>query len=104
MTELADDELNQVVMCIGHNRGWEEAASALAARPLHLQTSHAALLRAEAATWADAMREGVAWTCMGLVTPEVGLEALPPISAGGPPRGFEPSQNGTPEQGPPAPA
>merc|ERR1711976_488328 len=34
----------RTIMCMGHNKGWEEAASSFAGEPIELQTCNAALL------------------------------------------------------------
>ena len=73
--ELAKDDLNSTIMCIGHNRGWEEAASAFAHSPVQLQTANAALLQSRAGSWHDALESDEAWELVGLVTPEAGLTA-----------------------------
>jgi hypothetical protein len=77
ITEIADDDCDHVVMCVGHNRGWEEAASSFAGRHVSLQTSCTALLRTEAPTWHAAMDAEQRWVCVGVVRPEQGLQKLP---------------------------
>ncbi|KAL2475794.1 Phosphoglycerate mutase family protein [Abeliophyllum distichum] len=42
------------VMCMGHNRGWEEAASALSGASIELKTCNAALLEATGKSWEEA--------------------------------------------------
>lgn len=73
INELAKDDLNSTIMCIGHNRGWEEAATALAQRPVKLQTANAALLQSRAGSWQEALSSEEPWEYVGLVTPEAGL-------------------------------
>jgi hypothetical protein len=73
VAELAKEDLNRTIMCVGHNRGWEEAASAFVHAPLHLQTANAALMQTEADTWEEAVREDVQWRLVGLVTAGEGL-------------------------------
>ncbi|KAF9679299.1 hypothetical protein SADUNF_Sadunf06G0000500 [Salix dunnii] len=41
------------VMCMGHNRGWEEAASMLSGASIELNTCNAALLEAAGKSWAE---------------------------------------------------
>lgn len=64
----------QTVMCVGHNRGWEEAASEFAGHSVELKTANAAVLEgAEAAlsdSWTEALRAGVVWALRGVLTPE----------------------------------
>lgn len=36
---------------MGHNKGWEEAASMLSGSPIRLQTCNAALLEARGKSW-----------------------------------------------------
>jgi hypothetical protein len=73
--ELAADDLNATVMCVGHNRGWEEAASCFTGRDVHLKTASAALLQMHAATWHEAMQSDDLWELVGLVTAESGYQA-----------------------------
>ena len=58
------------VMCVGHNRGWEEAASELSGTPVELKTANACVLEARGADdWAAALADGGAWSLRGVVTP-----------------------------------
>eukprot|EP00245_Coleochaete_scutata_P005295 TRINITY_DN18747_c0_g1_i1.p1 TRINITY_DN18747_c0_g1~~TRINITY_DN18747_c0_g1_i1.p1 ORF type:complete len:285 (+),score=43.92 TRINITY_DN18747_c0_g1_i1:31-885(+) len=60
------------VMCMGHNRGWEEAASEFAGQQVELKTANAALLESAGGTWQEAFvqaGEG-GWSLQGLVTPD----------------------------------
>ncbi|XP_028066768.1 uncharacterized protein At3g52155, chloroplastic-like isoform X7 [Camellia sinensis] len=41
------------VMCMGHNRGWEEAASMFSGTSIELKTCNAALLEATGKSWED---------------------------------------------------
>ncbi|KAL8093207.1 hypothetical protein AgCh_035192 [Apium graveolens] len=41
------------VMCMGHNRGWEEAASVLSGASIELKTCNAALLEASGNSWEE---------------------------------------------------
>ncbi|XP_002974533.2 uncharacterized protein At3g52155, chloroplastic [Selaginella moellendorffii] len=50
--KFAKDDI-ATVLCMGHNRGWEEAASILCGRPLELKTSNAALLEAHGCSWQE---------------------------------------------------
>lgn len=68
--EYARDDVNCTVMCVGHNRGWEEAATAFSGHPVQLGTANAALLEIQALTWEDAMDEAALWRLVGVVTPE----------------------------------
>lgn len=66
------DAGTHTVLAVGHNRGWEEAASALAGAPVRLETATAALFEGAAkaaASWPDALTAGDegAWTLVGLV-------------------------------------
>ncbi|KAG9448838.1 hypothetical protein H6P81_008803 [Aristolochia fimbriata] len=53
------------VMCMGHNRGWEEAASVFSGSPVELKTCNAALLEASGESWDEAFtlnhRAGLGW-------------------------------------------
>ena len=58
-------------MCIGHNKGWEEAASELSGQPVELKTATAAVLEAKPGDgWGDALAQaGPAWALTGVLTP-----------------------------------
>lgn len=55
------------VLCLGHNPGWEEAASALARAPLTLTTGNVAVLDGVDAPWAEALRGR--WRLLRLLRP-----------------------------------
>ncbi|KAG6768843.1 hypothetical protein POTOM_024453 [Populus tomentosa] len=44
------------VMCMGHNKGWEEAASMFSGASIELNTCNAALLEAAGKSWAECFR------------------------------------------------
>ena len=69
MQEFARDDINCTVMCVGHNRGWEEAASLFTRKEVVLATATAALLQVQAATWQEAFQDSVIWELVGVVTP-----------------------------------
>jgi polyadenylate-binding protein len=57
-------------MCVGHNRGWEEAASELSGQRVELKTANACVLEAPSgAQWSDALADGSAWALRAVVTP-----------------------------------
>ncbi|XP_073003699.1 uncharacterized protein At3g52155, chloroplastic isoform X1 [Typha latifolia] len=64
-----DDVLT--VMCMGHNRGWEEAASMFSGATVELKTCNAALLEAAGKSWDEAFslagRGG--WKLHGILKP-----------------------------------
>ncbi|KAF6145964.1 hypothetical protein GIB67_033323 [Kingdonia uniflora] len=59
------------VMCMGHNRGWEEAASVFCGTSVELKTCNAALLEATGKSWNEAFAlAGLGgWKLQGLVKP-----------------------------------
>ncbi|KAJ7967889.1 Phosphoglycerate mutase family protein [Quillaja saponaria] len=59
------------VMCMGHNRGWEEAASMFSGASLELKTCNAALLEATGKSWDEAFASAGfgGWKLHGIVTP-----------------------------------
>ena len=60
------------VMCVGHNRGWEEAASELSGQAVELKTANACVLEARQGEggWAAALAQaGPAWELRALLTP-----------------------------------
>jgi phosphohistidine phosphatase len=69
IAELADAS-DCCVMCIGHNKGWEEAASSMVAGTVRLKTATAALLQHEGA-WADILHKESQWQLVDLVSPEL---------------------------------
>ncbi|KAG2448681.1 hypothetical protein HYH02_006038 [Chlamydomonas schloesseri] len=90
LLEVCDDAKNRVIMCVGHNKGWEEAASQLAGQAVKLRTASAALLQCYAPSWKDVLKlpsskeEGaeqqqagrgaaaaVQWQLVEVVTPQV---------------------------------
>lgn len=54
-------------MVIGHNPGWESAASHLCGEPLSMTTCNAVLLEGEGDTWLDALERK--WTLVDIVLP-----------------------------------
>ena len=56
-------------MCVGHNKGWEEAASSFAKSAVRLTTASAALLEAAGRTWQDATGPGAEWRLVTIITP-----------------------------------
>lgn len=60
------------VMCMGHNRGWEEAASHLCGVAVELKTANAALLEAPGGSWKEAFdKAGMGgWKLVGIMKPD----------------------------------
>lgn len=62
---------NFTVMCMGHNRGWEEAASILSGLSIELKTANAALLETLGSSWSEAFKSGAGgWTLSSIVKPD----------------------------------
>ncbi|PRW57804.1 phosphoglycerate mutase [Chlorella sorokiniana] len=57
-------------LCLGHNKGWEEAASSFAGEAVKLGNSCAALLEGRGASWADALAADSQWRLVRLVSPD----------------------------------
>ncbi|RDY00666.1 putative protein, chloroplastic, partial [Mucuna pruriens] len=59
------------VMCMGHNKGWEEAASMLSGASVELKTCNAALLETAGKSWDEAFATAGfgGWKLQGIVTP-----------------------------------
>ncbi|XP_027365564.1 uncharacterized protein At3g52155, chloroplastic isoform X2 [Abrus precatorius] len=59
------------VMCMGHNRGWEEAASMLSGASVELKTCNAALLETAGNSWDEAFAAAGfgGWKLQGIVKP-----------------------------------
>ncbi|KAL5201905.1 hypothetical protein ABZP36_036259 [Zizania latifolia] len=68
--EYSSDEI-LTVMCMGHNKGWEEAASMFSGDSVVLKTCNAALLEAEGKSWVEAfLLAGLGgWKLHGIVKP-----------------------------------
>uniref|UniRef100_A0A5B7BIE1 Phosphoglycerate mutase family protein n=1 Tax=Davidia involucrata TaxID=16924 RepID=A0A5B7BIE1_DAVIN len=64
-----------IVMCMGHNRGWEEAASMFSGASIELKTCNAALLEATGKSWEEAFAlAGLGgWKLQGIVKPNANL-------------------------------
>ncbi|XP_058197597.1 uncharacterized protein At3g52155, chloroplastic [Rhododendron vialii] len=63
------------VMCMGHNRGWEEAASMFSGASIELKTCNAALLEATGQSWEEAFSLAGfgGWKLQGIVKPTSSL-------------------------------
>ncbi|XP_019440075.1 PREDICTED: uncharacterized protein LOC109345490 isoform X1 [Lupinus angustifolius] len=59
------------IMCMGHNRGWEEAASMFSGASVELKTCNAALLEATGKSWDEAFDAAGfgGWKLQGIVKP-----------------------------------
>lgn len=64
------------VMCMGHNKGWEEAASMFIGSPIELKTCNAALLESTGKSWEEAFElAGLGgWKLQGIVRPNSASE------------------------------
>jgi len=69
LLEVVDDSKNLCVMLVGHNKGWEEAASSFAGHAVKLKTASAALLQVAAKSWSDVLKEDASWQLVGVLTP-----------------------------------
>ncbi|KAK6133134.1 hypothetical protein DH2020_033173 [Rehmannia glutinosa] len=62
------------IMCMGHNRGWEEAASMFSGASIELKTCNAALLEATGKSWEEVLAFSLAgfggWKLHGIVKPD----------------------------------
>lgn len=61
-------QAKRCILCLGHNKGWEEAASTMAGKPVRLETSNAALLQADEASW-QTWSSDTRWTLVDLLKP-----------------------------------
>jgi len=78
-TSSSSSSSHHCVLCLGHNRGWEEAASSFAGRDIKLGHCYAALLEmSDVASWEEAfhdkgkggeMVESKTWTLIGVLAP-----------------------------------
>ncbi|KAH7660298.1 Histidine phosphatase superfamily clade-1 protein [Dioscorea alata] len=69
--EYSRDE-SLTVMCMGHNRGWEEAATMFSGASVELKTCNAALLEAAGKSWEEAFSTAGlgGWKLHGIVKPD----------------------------------
>eukprot|EP00250_Pteridium_aquilinum_P013746 c21549_g1_i1 orf=424-1200(-) len=68
--KYARDDI-RTVMCMGHNRGWEEAASILSGLSIELKTANAALLKTFGSSWQEAFKSGAGgWSLSSIVKPD----------------------------------
>lgn len=58
-----------VVLCVGHNRGWEEAASELTGEAVQLRTASAAVLTSAEASWDAACADAAHWSLSAVLSP-----------------------------------
>eukprot|EP00884_Botryococcus_braunii_P022695 jgi/Botrbrau1/9109/Bobra.0305s0014.1 len=72
ISEAASDAV-QTIMALGHNKGWEEAASAMSGTEVRLETSNAALLEVNSQSWDDALSEETRWQLVDVLVPEIPL-------------------------------
>ena len=64
---MVDDSKHTCVMCVGHNKGWQEAASSLGGKSVALKSASAALLQCVAASWKDVLVNDAQWTLVDVV-------------------------------------
>lgn len=65
----ASDEDHECVLCLGHNKGWEEAASMLAMDSIHLSNGDAALFEAQGTSWDELLQQEnlERWECLKII-------------------------------------
>ncbi|PIN20036.1 hypothetical protein CDL12_07272 [Handroanthus impetiginosus] len=63
------------IMCMGHNKGWEEAASMFSGASIELKTCNAALLEATGSSWEEAFSLAGfgGWKLHGIVKPDTDI-------------------------------
>ncbi|KAL8143603.1 hypothetical protein V2J09_016635 [Rumex salicifolius] len=61
------------VMCMGHNKGWQEAATMFTGTSIELKTCHAALLEAPGRSWEEVFASAGfgGWKLYGIIGPNV---------------------------------
>lgn len=69
ITELAEDDRHFTVLCIGHNKGWEEAASSFVKQEVRLKSATAALIQQASDRWQEALQDGAVWELVAVVAP-----------------------------------
>ncbi|KAK9705306.1 hypothetical protein RND81_07G046900 [Saponaria officinalis] len=68
------------IMCMGHNRGWEEAASTFTGSAIELKTCNAALLETHGNSWKEAFAFAApgGWKLHGIITPDTSFDVNAP--------------------------
>lgn len=61
--------LPRCIMCVGHNKGWEEAACSWARGAVRLNTACAALFEAAGCSWEEVLTSEAEWKLVDVVTP-----------------------------------
>ncbi|DBA90882.1 TPA: hypothetical protein ACH3X2_004252 [Trebouxia sp. C0005] len=69
IVDACRQSMHDCVLCLGHNKGWEEAATSFAGHPVRLETANAALLEGSGETWADAFANDSDWKLVGILVP-----------------------------------
>jgi len=57
------------VLCLGHNKGWEEAASSFADQQVKLGNCSAAVLSGLGQNWSEAFKSEAEWRLVTVITP-----------------------------------
>jgi phosphohistidine phosphatase len=65
----APDEARTILL-LGHNPGWEELVTSFTGRAVRITTANAALLAAEAASWAVLVEEVEGWSLLDVLRPK----------------------------------
>ncbi len=63
--EVADTV--QTLLCIGHNPGWSDAATALSGNPVGLDTGEAAILEKKGESWTQTISDHGLWRLKGII-------------------------------------
>ncbi|MGY8768866.1 MAG: SixA phosphatase family protein [Pirellulales bacterium] len=61
---------HSTIMLLGHNPGWEQAASFLSGQDTLFTTANAALLSLEHTSWKEALLQQGAWELHGIIRPK----------------------------------
>jgi polyadenylate-binding protein len=61
---------HSTVLCLGHNKGWEEAASSYAGETIKLGNCYAALLEGSGNDWSDAFKDDAQWKLVSVLRPK----------------------------------
>lgn len=70
ISEVATDS-HTCILCVGHNKGWEEAASSFAGTAVKLKTATAAVLQCVANSWRDVLKDDAKWELIQVLRPAV---------------------------------
>lgn len=77
IADETQDSAVKCVLCLGHNKGWEEAASSFSGRSVRLQPANAALLQGRGVSWQEALHGQAVLDLVELLLPYPAADTAP---------------------------